>query len=326
MALEDRCLLSTASKLSTAAPLATKGANAKTSAAILRSVNGSAVSLASGQEFVFVMRFSETDGAASYGANSMPNFPLLSPSTPSQPVTSLAQPASPLGAIVVVASPNTMYSAPAGQSSTASDLSRALTWWSQTSHPSSGLVFVLSTPNGASSSLPAAQASTPVVLFLPLQSRSTLEADSPRTISAFFIPAFIKQMVALEIIPTSEDREDVDQGLTARHILAPPNSGTNLPIEERFVEDSRIPRGPTGTKPVPSRAELLALTDKILEDYSAKPEPAWEFSDLLSIRTMVAGATAPAVWFALRHLANKRARKSSNDKQEREASIGAQPQ
>ncbi len=327
VALEDRCLLSTASNALTAPAVTNKHDTAKTAANVARPstvasadqiLNGEYVIIIVGESGVSISPIFVTAMGYAYAVNgsaialSLPRWSGVSLSAPqTASYNAIAQ--SP------TANSNTssLHFSAGAQGTPGSDFNREIAWWSQATHPSSEPEFVLTTGNAPLSAVPAAQASTPVAQFLPLRTGGESEEKLPRPVTALIVSALVREMVALEMInPTLTRKEDESRSLPSR-VLPKPTTGSDLSNEEPMGDAPPLPPKRTEPKAPPSREELLALTDKILVDYAAPQEPAWEFSDLLLIRALLAGSAAPAVWFALRHLASQRATRLSNEQQRR---------
>ena len=92
-------------------------------------------------------------------------------------------------------------------------------------------------------------------------------------------------------------------------------SGRNGPgeVDEIFSENALAVAPFAPPLPAPTKSELLALTDKILEEYAPLPKKTEEPKDMISLQAVVACAAVQTAWLLLRHVATARLKPSPND-------------
>ena len=192
------------------------------------------------------------------------------------------------------------------QVTVAVEMNRGIAWWSQTSHPSANPSVSLAGVGPALSSTPPALASTPVVFFLPASSNASSEEAAPRPVMAVVISALVNELVALEMSGIPGARKDADYREAVLGGMRSDKGGLLAPAETQHSGFLGLYKG-LQCHPAPSRAELHALTDKILAEAATgvEEDPDWKIG--FSFKALLAFVVAESAWLGLRHLATTRA-------------------
>jgi hypothetical protein len=194
---------------------------------------------------------------------------------------------------------------------------RGTSWRSQTPHPSQSTVVVLVVPYGTLSIVPAARASTPVYLFSSSQVTFATHEAVPEVSSSFMLPSLVERMVALELTAflasgQAEGNEIGVEGLCVLPAVAlePPPTFMEDPTES---ESENVDESTGKAKPAPTRAQLLAMTDRILQESSQKVDEAESSAGVFSFHTVIVCAAVQSVWLGLRQLATRRVQETRSD-------------
>jgi hypothetical protein len=330
--LEDRCVLSTTNIGHTIsdASLSTKDATEKPSAVVTSTTKG-ATNAAPGQQLAEIIL---ADSAFSPQGAIVNSNIFFYPGTASFTFVMVPLSRGTNGPqIAQVATYNVVISFPTNsathatttfQVSLAVEMNRGIAWWSQTTHPGTNTPVALAGTGPTLSSVPPAQASMPVVVFLPPTSSGTSEDAAPRPMMAVIISALAKELVALEMSKIPGTPKDADHHEAVLNGMQDDRSGLPAPAETQQAA-SQIPSKATQVQSAPSRAELHALTQKILAEAApaadAEPDPRIGFS----IRALLACAAAESTWLVLRNLATTRAPLPADDEDGHRVEIWKKP-
>jgi hypothetical protein len=330
--LEDRCVLSTTSVNSTIrdASLSSKEAAAKPLAVITSTTKGATDADADREAAVII--WAENSWSAQ-GAIANSNVVFYADAA-SYSVIMMPLVRGTIGPqIAQITTYNVVISFPANSSTHAAttfqvtvavETNRGIAWWSQTTHPSTNPPLALTGIGPTLSSVPSAQASTPVVLFLPPGSNATSEDAAPRPLLSMIISALAKDLVALETseIPGARGSADYREAIFGG--IQGARTGLRAPAETRHslsLEPSRT----VPSKPAPTRAELLALTERILADNAPAAEQEPDLKIGFSFRALLAFAAAEATWLTLRYLSTNRGPLPADDEEEHRVGIWKKP-
>jgi hypothetical protein len=234
------------------------------------------------------------------------NFSTSADTTPAKPV----QP--PIGASGVppVTPPPVVRPPQGGPPAPIPESVRAIPWWSQTAHPGPGPVVVLAIPYGSLSSLPSAQGATPVVLFISSPSAHLAENKPAQVSGVTVLPGLIEQLIALELLSSRWQTPQRNESLLAVGPAPVEAVGDGLDASE---QQSPLEAGEMGDEFAtqqcrpPSRAQLLAMTEKIMQGNQPVSDGADASPRAISIRAVIACAAVQTVWLTLRQFATSRA-------------------
>ena len=317
--LEDRCLLTTASYVISGSAIAfDKGSTGLSATALAEAMEYASSLPAQSNRVVVMVVNGNTEfpfGIIGYGTlsqiTSSGSYTLTLDSPVEMPNDFPSMPTSsqPSGGVFIIVPP--MPQNPPPQTPVMPDASRPLAWWSQTSHPTSGVLLILANPNGAVSSVPAAQPSTPVALFLQ-QPQSAADPGPARLVGDVTVLDRASDMFALAA--SASTSRMTERNLTAwiARNLAPGRNGPGE-VDEVFSENALAVAPFARPLAAPTKSELLALTDKILEEYAPLPSKGDEPKDVISMQAVAACAAVQTAWLLLRHVAIARTKKLPTD-------------
>jgi hypothetical protein len=167
-------------------------------------------------------------------------------------------------------------------------------------------VIVLAIPYGSLSSLPSAQNNTPVVLFISSPAPHTAENKPLQANGSVTLPGLIEQLVALELLSSKGKRQAIEPRLVA--LASSPQQDVAEDGEPQANLDLCVPMDDADLPAPPplSRAALLAMTDKILQENRPLPNETGSSARAMTIRAVIACAAVQTAWLALRHFATGR--------------------
>jgi hypothetical protein len=305
-ALEERCVLSTVHSPLVEAALPSKGNTAKPSAALTAAAFLSATAKATSNQVAGILAWDSqsttTNGAIALSA--IPGSPTTASALPptvnqvGAPPVALSAP----GRVVVPPAPVPIHAAPVVHATPLLEPSSSMTWSSLTNHPGLDSAHILTTPTMGIGSVQA-QMTTPVAEFLP-GARAGQEDPTP-ALGVLLLSLLEEKCLALELIALTGTTNQDDKSST----VLESQSWSPVPCllmdrdsEKASEEKEKLAQA----KPAPTRAELLAVTDKILQEYAAASEPARASVGAITLRAVVACAAAQTFWLTLRRLAVSR--------------------
>ena len=330
--LEDRCVLSTTSISHTISDTSSsaKVATAKPAAVITSTTKGAVIADAGTQIAEFILADSAFSAQTAIANSNI----IIYAGTASYTFVMVPTARGTIGAQVAqITTYNVVISFPSNSSTHATttfqvtlavEMNRGIAWWSQTTHAGSNPPVTLSGVGPTLSSLPPAQASSPVVLFLPAPSNGTSEEAAPQPMMSMIISALAKELVALELSDIPGARKDADYPEAVPRGTQGERSGLLAPTETQNRGSLEVATAKQGQSAL-TRAELHAMTDKILAEAALRAELEPDPKIGFSMRALLALVAAESTWLMLRYLATTRAPLAADDEEEHRVGTWKKP-